>query len=265
MMLELLTALVGHERFTQRSNKFSYSVFYVVVPVTREAYTKPRLWSFDRFNLLSMYAKDHGPRDGSSWRDWIEKECAAQGMTLAPEDTVLLIAHPRYCGYAFNPISYWLIFERDLHLKAMLCEVHNTFGSTHNYFLRHEDGRPIVSSDVFSAKKHLYVSPFNTVEPGSYTFSFTVTPQKFTSVINYFEHGRHVLNTYMGGVREPLTNRRILGVLVRYPLMTLLIVYRIHYQALRLYLKGVRPTLSSRPPHTEGKTTRAKEEPTNPR
>lgn len=256
MNLELLPATVGHERFTQRSNKFAYSVFYVITPVVETSFETPRLWSFNRFNLLSMHYRDHGPRDGSPWRPWIEKECAAQGMKLSEEDTVLLIAHPRFLGYAFNPISYWLVFERDTHLKAVLCAVHNTFGDTHNYFLAHEDRRVIQPSDMFSAKKNLYVSPFNTVPPGSYSFSFTITPEKFKSVINYYEDGVHVLNTYMGGKRAPLTSASILATLVRYPLAILLVVFRIHYQALRLYVKGVVHTLDTRPPHTEGKTTR---------
>ncbi len=186
MNLELLTATVGHERFTQRSNKFFYSVFYVITPVTDETFATPRFWSFNRFNLLSFFYRDHGPRDGSSWRAWIGKECSAQGMALKEEDCVFLIAHPRFFGYAFNPISYWLVFDGARHLKAVLCEVHNTFGDTHNYFLAHADHRVILPSDTFSAKKHLYVSPFNTVPPGSYAFSFTVTPEKFKSVVNYY-------------------------------------------------------------------------------
>jgi uncharacterized protein len=259
MKLDLLLATVGHKRFTQRENTFAYRVYYVVCPVPNEGISTPRLWSFDRWNIFSMYRKDHGARDGSSWRAWITKECSTQGMALDTEDQVLLIAHPRLFGYAFNPISYWLIYEKSSYLKAVLCEVHNTFGSTHNYFLAHRDGSPIQPHDVFTAQKHLYVSPFNTVPPGSYTFTFSVTNGTYSSVIDYFENGERVLNTHMSGVRIPLTDAAIARTLFAYPCMTFLVLFRIHWQALRLYLKGVKNTLATRPPHTAGKTTRGEE------
>ena len=254
MTLELLEATVGHERFSPKKHVFTYSVFYVVTPVTEPMPTPPRLFSFDAWNIFSTRLKDHGPKDGSPWRPWIEKECAAHGITLAPDDRVLLIAHPRLFCYAFNPIAHWLVFEKDAHLKAVLCEVHNTFGDDHNYFLS-AGGRPITKDDVFSAKKHLYVSPFNTVAPGSYTFSFGVSPEHFSSTIDYFEDGVRILNAGMSGARTPLTPARILAAMIRYPLMTFMIIWRIHYQALTLYLKGMKPTLGTRHPHITGETT----------
>ncbi|MBP9668939.1 MAG: DUF1365 domain-containing protein [Candidatus Pacebacteria bacterium] len=253
--VELLTATVGHERFSPKKNAFTYQVYYTVCPVTNEPVATPALFSFNRFNVLSMHTKDHGPKDGSAWRPWIAAQCSTRGMHVADDDVVLLVAHPRLFGFAFNPISYWLVFEKNTHLKAVLCEVHNTFGDNHNYLLLNEDFRSIEPSDLFAAKKNLYVSPFNTVAPGSYTFSFTVNPTKFKSVINYYENNVHLLNTYMGGTRTTLTTRRICTVVIMYPLMTLLVVWRIHWQAVRLYVKGVRPTLSSRPQHTKDKTT----------
>lgn len=253
--LELLSATVGHERFTPKRNAFTYQVYYVITPVTDDTVPAPALFSFNRFNILSMHTKDHGPKDGSSWRAWIAAQCMRRGMHLAPEDTVLLIAHPRLFGYAFNPISYWLIYEKDSYLKAVLCEVHNTFGDDHNYLLLHDDFTAIEPAHLFSAKKHLYVSPFNTVAPGSYTFTFAALPETFKSVINYFENDAHILNTYMGGARTPLTTQAICTVLVTYPLMTLLVVWRIHWQALRLYLKGVQNTLAKRPARTSNETT----------
>jgi DUF1365 family protein len=136
-----------------------------------------------------------------------------------------------------------------------LCEVHNTFGSDHNYLLFHEDHRPILPTDTFSAVKELYVSPFNTVPPGSYTFTFTNTEERFASVINYFEQDVHLLNTYMGGRYRPLTSWAIATLVVMYPFMTMLVVFRIHLQAVILWYKGVPHTLDSRPPHTSGNTT----------
>lgn len=252
----LLIATVGHERFSPKKNTFAYQVYYVALPVTDDTIETPRLFSYNAFNILSVYARDHGARDTStSWRAWLERECATHGVTLAQDDVVTLIAHPRLFGYAFNPISYWLVHNSRGELVAVLCEVHNTFGSDHNYLLFHPDHRPITPTDTFSATKKLYVSPFNSVPPGSYTFTFTETSERFASVINYFEQNTHLLNTYMGGTYHPLTSWSIAKLVVMYPLMTLLVVFRIHWQAIILWYKGVPPTLDSRPPHTSGKTT----------
>ncbi len=256
MNLELLTAKVGHQRFAPKKNAFSYSVYYVVTTVGHDTAKAPLLFSFDRFNILSIKRKDHGARDAAvSWRTWIEKTAAEHGVSVTTDDTVLLMSHPRLFGFAFNPISYWLVLEKNTYLKAVVCEVRNTFGDNHNYFLAHPDGRAILPTDVFYAKKNLYVSPFNTVAPGSYEFTFSITPTSFKSVINYFENGVHILNTYVGGARSPLTARAIISVVIMYPLMTFLVVYRIHYQALRLRIKGVKPTIAHMPPPTAGKTT----------
>ncbi len=254
MNLELLSAKVGHTRFTPKNHTFSYDVFYVICPVTEKPIETPRFFSFNRFNIFSLHTKDHGGRDGGNWREWITKECKEREFAVAPEDQVLLISHPRLFGYAFNPISFWLVYEKDSYVKAVICEVRNTFGDNHNYFLSHPDLRAITAVDTFSAKKNLYVSPFNHMG-GSYTFTFDVPKEKFKSVINYFENDTHILNTYMGGTRTPLTARAILSCVFRYPFMTLLIVARIHWQAIRLWFKGVSPTVHEKPTSTHGKTT----------
>jgi DUF1365 family protein len=253
--VELLTATVGHERLTPRNNKFSYSVYYVITPVTDDGVVVPSLFSVGRFNVLSIHPRDYGPRDGSSLRRWIVGQCAAREIKVALDDEVLLISHPRLFGFAFNPISYWLVYEKSQYLKAVVCEVHNTFGDTHNYLLAHPDQRGILPSDVFHATKNLYVSPFNVVPDGAYTFSFTATREKFSSSITYFHAGVRTVTTYMGGTRTLLTPSRILSCVIGYPAMTLLVVVRIHWQAVRLYFKGVPHTLAGRPAHTQGNTT----------
>lgn len=252
---ELLTAVVGHKRLTPKEHVFSYPVFYTVTPVSDTIPHPPRLFSIDRFNIFSIFTKDHGARNATPWRQWLHDLCRTEGIPLSPADSVYLVSHPRLFGYAFNPISFWLIYEKDRYLKAVVCEVRNTFGDNHCYVLAHPDLHPIQKTDVFTAGKNLYVSPFNTME-GSYTFSFDVTPERFGATINYFEHGTHVLNAHMSGTRSPLTAKKILLSVLRYPLMTVMVVVRIHYQALKLWWKGVPNTLSMRPEPTSGKVTK---------
>ncbi len=253
--LEILYAKVGHRRLTPKKNEFSYNVFYVVTPVTNVPIHGPHLFSMDRFNIVSLFTKDHGAHDGSHWRKWITDQCASRNIPVTADDEVTLISHPRLFGCVFNPISFWLVFEKNTHLKAVLCEVRNTFGDNHNYLLAHESGRAIHANDVFTAVKGLYVSPFNNMEKGRYKFSFDVTRTSFKTTIDYFEHDVHILAVYMAGKKLPLTTRRLIGAVLRYPLMTLGIMCRIHIQAMRLYCKGVQHTLARRPNPTANQTT----------
>lgn len=260
-MINLLRATVGHKRFSPKENTFAYNVYYLAHTIDKQSTSSP-LFSFNHFNVFSIYRKDHGARTTeTSWRTWITELCTKNHITIAEDDTVTLISHPRLFGYAFNPISFWLVHEKNTYLKAVLCEVNNTFGNQHHYLLAHPDRREILPTDTFHAKKDLYVSPFTTIPPGRYTFSFTVTESNFHAVINYFENDIHILNTYMGGHFVPLNTVRIVHAVLTYPFMTFLVVFRIHYQALRLWLKGVAPTLHTRPRiYQDGRVTRATEQ-----
>ncbi len=252
---KLLTATVGHTRHRPRHHTFSYRVFYVLYPIIPSLETVPRLFSLNRPNLFSRFDSDHGPKDGTSLRAWIARELSAAGAPLTPEDRVFLLAHPRMLNFVFNPISFWLIVSPDDAVRAVLCEVRNTFGDYHNYLIRHADGRPITPRDTFSAPKELFVSPFNPLT-GSYEFAFTFTDADFKAHITYFEEGEKTVSTFMGGTFSPLTSRALVVAFFRYPLMTLGVVFNIHFQAVRLWLKGVRLKLHLKPASERGRTTR---------
>lgn len=253
--MKLLSATVGHARHTPRKNVFEYRVYYVVRDM-QEAAPTPALCSQEHWNVFSLYNRDHGARDGSPLIPWLQNTLASHGIKLLATDRITLIAHPRLFGYAFNPISYWLIRRND-ELIAVACEVHNTFGDDHTYVLAHDDLRPIRPDDTLHAEKHLYVSPFNTMR-GRYEFRFELDTERFKSVINYFEGNERIVSTFMGGTMRPLTDAAILGAVVRYPLMTLLVIGRIHWQALRLRIKGVLPTLAQKPVSTSQGSTRGR-------
>lgn len=254
--IQLLRATVGHKRLWPKTNSFKYGVFYIKTPVSKKQPKTPKLFSFDRFNILSIRTKDHGFRDKKmGWHDFIISKLTRANIKTQNDDQYYLIAHPRVFGYAFNPISYWLVVSNENKLRAVLCEVHNTFKQTHNYLLTKEDGTPINPTDILLANKKLYVSPFNKIE-GHYEFSFSYESGKFKSTINYFDdQGRHILNTYMGGEFEELPSRKVIGLLFSYPFMTIMVVARIHWQALKLYVKKVRGTLKYKPKSYENNQT----------
>lgn len=245
-MAHLYIARVYHRRDKPKKNAFTYNVFYIRASLVELSGIALRFFSVNRWNILSLFWKDHGPRDGSDWSGWIDREFERRGVVRTPGDRVELITHPRLFGYAFNPISFWLLVDSQDRLRAVLCEVNNTFGDHHNYVLSHEGGGVIMPGDMFRADKRLYVSPFNTME-GWYKFTFRYTREAFAVSILYYRESQLVLTTHLQGRFEPFTDLSVLKVLVLYPCMTLLVVARIHWQAVKLFFKGVPATLSQRP------------------
>jgi len=166
---------------------------------------------------------------------------------------VVLQTFPRVLGYVFNPISFWLCHDRDGGLRAIVCEVNNTFGEHHNYLLVHPDGRPITRDDVLEARKVFHVSPFCEVN-GKYTFRFRVDHPLCHININYDDpHGRLLL-TAMWGTAAALNAAGLLKAFFLYPWMTLGVMARIHLQALKLWARGVPYVPKPLPPRQE--TTR---------
>ena len=242
----ILRATVGHTRYIKAHNTFSYKVFYTRVSVTKEKNKYASLFSIDRWNVLSLKTRMHGKKDGSGWYKWVQDELSSAGVPFDSDCPVYLVSHPRLFGYAFNPISYWMIHNKAGNLYCVITEVRNTFKQYHNYILYHPDFRNIKDSDVFKATKNLYVSPFNSVE-GYYEFTFEHSKEKFKSVINYYTKEGFVLNTYMGGTFYDMTTLEIIKTALLYPAMTLLVVARIHWQAVKLWHKKVHGTLKDLP------------------
>lgn len=259
----LLPAKVWHLRERPKRNEFTYSVYYVAHRLKSGDAGRPKLLSFNSFNIFSLYNKDLGPKDGRDWLPWIQEEFQKHGVFVEQTDEVEVITHPRLFGYAFNPISFWILLNEQEEIKAVLCEVHNTFKDHHNYIIKHDDLRPIQPSDVFEAKKNLYVSPFNTME-GHYTFSFKRDERGFKTDIIYYKDESSVVKTAMAGSYQKLTSGTILASVARYPLMTVMVVVRIHWQAVKLFAKKVAHTLGSRPKESQRGTTEARKiEPNN--
>lgn len=261
--LSLLQSRVGHTRMWPVKNSFLYHVFYVKVPIREDMnYKTPIFFSFNSWNIFSLFTRDEGSKDAhKTWYSFITDEFKKAEISYEKSDQIYLICHPRLLGFAFNPISYWLLVDKEENVKAVLCEVHNTFGQTHNYLLSKEAHSSILPTDILLSDKKLYVSPFNKIE-GHYEFSFTYQPNYFKSTIHYFDGTeRQILRTFMEGVSEKLTNKNILSSVLRYPGMTIMVILRIHWQAVRLLLKKLPPTLGYKPKgYSNNQTTINKKE-----
>jgi DUF1365 family protein len=224
---------VVHRRLRPAVHAFRYPVFFLRVPLASLG-SAPRV-RLDRLGVFSFHAADHGPRDGSPLLPWIHGLLAREGVVADGE--IVLQTFPRVFGYVFNPVSFWFCHDTEGQLRAVLCEVNNTFGESHNYLVRHADLRPIASGEVLEASKVFHVSPFFPVS-GNYRFRFLAQPGQAGVNIEYRKDGQLALLAHVGGRARPLAAGRLLGALLRFPFMTLGVMARIHWHALLLWRKG---------------------------
>jgi len=250
-MAALVPTRIFHARSRPRRNVFRYGVLYVALTLEDiERRTGNLFFSCERFNLLSFYARDHG--DGrSSPRAWIEG-LLSESQIAEADGEVLLVTLPRILGYVFNPVSFWLCHDRTGAVRAVVAEVNNTFGERHSYLCVHPDRRPILPDDVLSAEKAFHVSPFLKVE-GRYTFRFAHEADALKIRIALHNEEGLVLSTGMSGPLTPMSSSRVLLHFLRSPFGALKVMALIHYQAVKLFLKGVRHLPKPPPPTQEGK------------
>jgi DUF1365 family protein len=240
-------------------HQFSYKVFFLRLPLSRLNELGNRWLSRDRFNLLSFSTKDYGPRDGSSLETWMRDLLFREGINSA-DGEIVLQTFPRLLGYVFNPISVWYCFDKGGLLRAALAEVSNTFGERHNYLVAHTDQHAIKAGDWLTSRKVFHVSPFCEVK-GHYRFRFEQSAGRAFAQIDYYdvndeavgEAGKLIVTT-MQGTAELLTAQAALFAFLSLPLMTIGVVLRIHWHALKLWAKRVPFFTKPEPPTLE--TTR---------
>ncbi len=227
-MKGLFKAKIYHKRFHPKVNEFTYGGFFIRFQLDKMNSMSSRFFSINRFNLFSFYEKDHGERDGSSLYTWAQKMLAAAGLNHFKGDLVLQ-TFPRVLGYVFNPVSFWYCYSEN-ELLAVICEVNNTFGESHNYVLKKYPG-----SQVNTLEKQFHVSPFYPVS-GKYEFNFK--DQNFIH-INYFDQGRLQLATSVQGTEIEWSDKNLLKLFIQYPFYTFFVVVLIHFQAAKLFFKKI--------------------------
>lgn len=243
-----MVADVAHARTRPKSNRFHYHVYYLCVALKdMSQLTRLKLFSMDGFNLFSLHGADYG--HGTTPEAWIRALLAEWGVTAADGEVVLLTL-PRVLGYAFNPVSFWFCLDKAGMPRAVLADVRNTFGERHGYLLFHDDQRPIGRDDWLKSEKIFHVSPFIEVT-GHYEFRFVYGEKTIGVWINHHDADGLLLTTSLVGKRQPLTSATLFYAFFRYPLVTLKVIGLIHYQAMKLLLKGVRYRVKPLPPTLE--------------
>jgi DUF1365 family protein len=226
---------VMHKRMRPVRHRFVYNVFSLLLDLDEldEIDRRLRLLSVQRFNLMSFLFKDHGLRDGSDIRPWVDEQFERAGLPR-PARTRLL-CFPRLFGYVFNPLSIYYGYDTDERLMGIVYEVKNTFGGQHCYVLPVEAGTTVVRQ---SCNKEFYVSPFIPME-ATYHFKLEAPDERLMVAILETTAEGPLLVATQHGERRPLTDRQILRCLLVNGLMTVKVIAGIHWEALRLFIKRV--------------------------
>lgn len=229
----LATGVVRHRRLRPALHAFAYRTWFLLLPMRAlRALPDPHL-ARNRRGLASFHDADHGD-GGPDALAWAEALLAREGVTGA-DGEIWLQTYPRVLGYAFKPVSFWYCHAADGALRAVLAEVNNTFGERHVYLL---DGPGLGFGRELTAHKVFHVSPFCAVA-GQYRFRFMRTAERIVARIDHDDSHGALLQTSVSGTLAPYTPLALRAVLWAMPMMTLAVIARIHWQALRLALKRV--------------------------
>ncbi|WP_372841397.1 DUF1365 domain-containing protein [Phaeovulum sp.] len=244
---EHMAGVTTHTRRGVVRHGFRYGVDYVLIDAEAGG-PGPWLYARNRFNLFSVHDRDHGgPLKAGRGPVWARDVLAAHGLG-ARKVQLMLLTQPRFLGYAFNPVSFWLAMDGAA-LIAVIAEVSTPFGDRHSYLCHLPGFAPITREARITAPKALHVSPFQEVK-GSYEFTFDIRPDQIAIRILHTNGDEGVLATLSGPLR-PLTSGGILRACLRRPLGALRTIILIYWQALRLRLKGARYRTRPTPPETE--------------
>lgn len=229
---------VVHKRLMPRRHAFAYRVFAFCLDVDEldRLSSSLRLFSYNRWNLLSFHDADHAAGTGEPVGTHAREVLRASGLG-AFGARIELVCYPRLLGYVFNPLSVYFAYDADDRLGAIIYEVSNTLKERKSYVIP-IDSPPEHGVVAQACDKSMYVSPFTAPEAG---YSFRVVPpsERILVGVDLREQGQAVLKTYFKGSRLSLSDKTLAGLLLRYPLMTFKVIAAIHIEALRLWMKGV--------------------------
>ncbi len=232
---------VMHRRPGPPRYRFIYRSFYLLLDIDAidAACARTPLLSRNRLNLLSFYDRDHAAHDGSNLRAWVEDVLSERGVDLAG-GRIRLLTMPRVLGYGFNPISVFYCEHDDGTLRATVVEVHNTFGE-HHFYVLHANDAAMDWNGTQTKTKQFHVSPFLSRQ-GVYRFHLSAPGERFAVGIRLYEDASEDaalrIVTALTGERVAIGTRNVLKVCLRMPLMTLKVTAAIHWQALKLWLRG---------------------------
>jgi uncharacterized protein len=230
---------IVHRRLSPVRHELRYKVYNLFIDVNEiDAVTKRlKFFSYNRFNLFALNDAKFGAGDGTSIKEhaWSLVKQSQNGQNIK---RIFMFCYPSVLGRIFNPLTTYYCFDANEQLQLMIYEVSNTFGERHSYVI------PVEGSNNQSCDKRFYVSPFNKIE-GNYDFTVTSPAEHLKLAIRLTDSNGPCLNAWFSGSRVELSDRALLRSFLSLPLLPFKILGGIHWEALKLWLKGMR--LQQRP------------------
>ena len=236
MISSIYNGTVVHKRFKPRIHFFRYKVFSLLIDLSELSTLDKKInfFSYNKFNLISFFDKDHGERDGTSLIEWVKKNLRENNID-AEEIKIKLLCYPRILGYVFNPLSVFYIYNNNEKLISILYEVKNTFGEQHTYIFKIENDNLL----QHNCEKKFHVSPFIEMNC-NYFFRILKPSEKISVIIDQYQSNEKILFASQDGKRADLTSAELMKSYLKHPLMTFKIISAIHFEAFKLWTKGIK-------------------------
>jgi len=237
MTSSIYNGTVIHKRFKPKTHYFKYSVFSLLIDLSELDYLNKNIkfFSHNKFNLVSFYEKDHGNRDGSSLILWVKKNLEENNIN-SENVRIKLLCYPRILGYVFNPLSVFYIYDIENKLKCILYEVKNTFGEQHTYIFKVDNDQKLYQHNC---SKKFHVSPFIEMNC-KYFFRLLKPGEKISVIIDQYQTNEKILYASQDGERSDFNTKELIKSYIKHPLMTFKIISAIHFEAFKLWIKGIK-------------------------
>jgi DUF1365 family protein len=251
---KIIFGYIMHKRLFPKINSFNYRIYYLQLPLSQiNSSLENKFFKINHWGLLSFYNRDHGYRNNENLENWARNTLKKHHITRA-DGEIILVTMPRVLGYVFNPISFWYCYSQTGTLRAIICEVNNTFGESHSYVCAHNDQSEITSKDTLEGIKSFHVSPFLERE-GVYKFRFAPKNDSMGVWIDLYDaQGQKKLITTLTGKTKEWNQDHLFHAFWRYPLVTFKAIFLIHWQAIKLFIKKIK--FVPKPIQLKNKTTR---------
>ena len=232
----IYNGIVKHQRFKPIEHSLNYKTFSMLLDLDEiENLAKNiSIFSLNKFNIFSFYNIDHGARDGGSLKDWVQKNI--KKFNISKNITkIKLLCYPRVFGYVFNPLSIFYCYENN-DLRAIFYEVKNTFNEQHTYIFNVKNNQNLIQHNC---RKKFHVSPFIEMNC-NYFFRLLRPGEKISVVIDQYQENEKILFASQDGKRANFTSSELIKSYLKHPLMTFKIIVAIHFEAFKLWIKGIK-------------------------
>ena len=241
----LYVGSVAHQRYHPKPHRLKYRVFSMLIDLDElpSLSDKLRLFGHNRSRVFSVLDRDHGSGDGGDLKLFVRDHLRQAGISDA-DGPILMLCYPRVFGYVFNPLTTYYCCDSNRNIRAMLYEVCNTHGERHCYLVPVDGGDRTMRQ---TCRKEFFVSPFM---PMDCEYRFTVSPpgERLSIAIRQTQGDLLLLDAWFSAQRRAFTDRNLLSAAIRLPLMTLKVIVGIHWEALKLWSKGLKVYPHQDPP-----------------